>query len=252
MDVGIVKKLDRLNREFYQTFSDSFSTSRYHTQPGVQRVLEMVPHKGTVLDLGCGNGNILRDLVSINFKGSYHGLDFSADLLQHARALYEDLPGTAAFQACFSLMNLLTPDWNQSVKKMKWDVICSFAAFHHIPGSHHRLNLFRDISKLMLPSTLFMFSVWQPQNSPRLRKRFLPWDVIGLSSSDIEDGDVLLDWKAEQSSAKRTGYRYVHIFTETELIEIADGVGCEILQSFYSDGKEGNLGLYQIWKRIQH
>jgi hypothetical protein len=68
----------------------------------------------------------------------------------------------------------------------------------------------------------------------------------------MEDGDVLLDWKAEQSSAKRTGYRYVHIYQETELLEIADEVGCEIIQSFYSDGKEGNLGLYQIWKRTQH
>ena len=81
------------------------------------------------------------------------------------------------------------------------------------------------------------------------------WDndyaiLVGIDADDVEDGDVLLDWKAEQATTQNIGYRYVHIFQQEELTELAEQNGFSINTSYYSDGKEGNIGLYQIWEKI--
>ena len=47
--------------------------------------------------------------------------------------------------------------------------------------------------------------------------------------------------------AASKGIRYVHIFTENELVDLAESSGFEVKDTFYSDGKEGDLGLYQCW-----
>ncbi len=84
-------------------------------------------------------------------------------------------------------------------------------------------------------------------NSTKLANRVIPWETIGLSQSWLDPGDTLLDWRAEEG---KTGYRYVHLFTEAELSQYAEANGFSVIDSFYSDGKEGNLALYQIWKPV--
>ncbi len=58
----------------------------------------------------------------------------------------------------------------------------------------------------------------------------------------MDENDYLLDWR----SGGR-GLRYVHHFNETELSKLAESSGFEIVETFYSDGKEGNLAVYQTW-----
>jgi hypothetical protein len=78
-----------------------------------------------------------------------------------------------------------------------------------------------------------------------LKSRIQSWDSIGLNSEEVEDGDYLIDWRAGGQ-----GLRYVHIFDVPELNILAGETGFEIIESFHSDGEGGNLGLYQIWKRL--
>jgi hypothetical protein len=82
-------------------------------------------------------------------------------------------------------------------------------------------------------------------NSPRLRARIRPWKTIDLSDDEVEPGDYLLDWR-------RGGYglRYVHHFDEGELSILADEAGFEVRETFYSDGENSRLGLYQVWERL--
>ena len=59
-----------------------------------------------------------------------------------------------------------------------------------------------------------------------------------------------MDWRGEQAEgSKRVGLRYVHIFNANELAGLAEQSGFRVVDQFYSDGKEGNLGLYQTWLR---
>jgi hypothetical protein len=58
----------------------------------------------------------------------------------------------------------------------------------------------------------------------------------------VDAGDYLLDWRQGGS-----GLRYVHHFDEAELSALAATTGFRVLETFYSDGEGGRLGLYQVW-----
>ncbi|OQY30519.1 MAG: hypothetical protein B6243_10365, partial [Anaerolineaceae bacterium 4572_5.2] len=51
----------------------------------MQKILETLPPKAHLLDLGCGNGELARELARNLYKGSYIGTDFSDHLLETAR-----------------------------------------------------------------------------------------------------------------------------------------------------------------------
>jgi hypothetical protein len=95
----------------------------------------------------------------------------------------------------------------------------------------------------MSPGGQLTLSNWQFLNSSRLAARIQPWDAVGLSASDVDPGDYLLDWKRDGA-----GLRYVHHFNPAELSELAARAGFLVMDSFLSDGEGGNLGLYQTWR----
>jgi len=237
-------RLIELNRDFYTRFGDSFSATRHRIQPGVRRVLELLKGDENILDLGCGNGELVRVLAQRGHHGSYLGVDFSLPLLRDA----ESIP--KAFSAKFLQVDLsqLSPDSNQSsvISEQITDdcsLITAFAVLHHIPSHQLRLNILKTVRQLLQPNGLFIHSNWQFLNSAKLTARIQPWDVAAISGSEVDAGDYLLDWRSGGA-----GLRYVHHFDEVELKELAEASGFEITETFYSDGEGGNLGLYQVWK----
>ena len=94
MNSNTAAYLIQINREFYTRFGDPFSATRHRIQPGVRRVLESLKGDESILDLGCGNGELARELAKRGHRGSYLGVDFSIPLLQEAEGQRE--PGEAA------------------------------------------------------------------------------------------------------------------------------------------------------------
>src|SRR5512141_2305330 len=91
MDPVTAARLIEINRDFYTRFGDSFSATRHRIQPGVGRVLGMLMEDESVLDLGCGNGELARELAKRGHRGPYLGLDFSLPLLKNAEPQSEGL-----------------------------------------------------------------------------------------------------------------------------------------------------------------
>ena len=254
MDNAIATKLLALNSQFYQTFADQFSATRMRLQTGVGRILESLPPEASILDLGCGNGELARELARRGHRSPYLGLDFSPELLDVAR---EGVAGHANF--AFVQVDLADPDWGDSVFSIQstpdirhsssdirhppFDVVLAFAALHHLPGRAIHYQTLTKIRSLLAPEGRFIHSNWQFLNSERLRSRIQPWEDVGLADTDVDPGDYLLDWR-------RGGYglRYVHHFSEAELSSLAEETSFEIVETFYSDGEGGNLGLYQVWR----
>jgi SAM-dependent methyltransferase len=235
-----VERLISLNRRFYTDHGRDFSETRRRLQPGVMRLLEMLPEDGSILDLGCGNGELPRTLSRRGHRGRYVGLDFSQPLLKEAQRQAFGFPVQflRADLAELSMTNDALPVTGG------WSRITAFAVLHHLPGFELRLALVRNVHALLQPRGLFIHSNWQFLSSPRLKARVQSWDAAGVAAEDVDTSDYLLDWRVG-----RRGLRYVHHFDEAELAELAHTAGFEVLETFYSDGENKKLSLYQVWRQ---
>ncbi len=232
----VASRLIDLNRQFYQTFADQFAATRGRLQPGVRRVLEGLPMEADVLDVGCGNGELARDLVRRGYTGAYLGMDFSEGLLSFSR---QGLPGNFNFHQ----VDLSAPNWDIPLHGWKTTFVLAFAVFHHLPSRELRIRLLTDLRAHLTEEGRLIHSEWQFLNSPRMQTRIQPWESIGLAVDQVDEGDFLLDWRAGGS-----GLRYVHHFSEVELASLARESGFHVRETFYSDGQDGNLGIYQVWE----
>lgn len=237
MNPSVAQTLVALNRRFYTEFGKNFSSTRQRIQPGARNILSKLDGSERILDLGCGNGELARALARSGFHGEYLGLDFSLPLLQDA----ESQPG--AFPVNFRAVDLTSPNWSLSADSCS--LVTAFAVLHHIPSRELRLNLLRQVHNLLSSGGRFIHSNWQFLNSEKLKGRIQPWETIGLSSADVDDGDYLLDWRAGGS-----GLRYAHHFSAEELSQLAAETGFGVQESFLSDGENGRLALYQVWKKV--
>jgi tRNA (uracil-5-)-methyltransferase TRM9 len=237
-----VARLLSLNKQFYQTFGGEFSSTRLRLQPGVQRVLDGLAGDEAILDLGCGNGEMARELMRRGHRGRYTGVDFSLSLLEIARRGWEDAPAT------FISADLASVDWDKKITAslpQPFDLVTAFATLHHLPGREMRLNILNKLHALLRTAGRFIHSEWQFLNSQKLKARIQPWEQVGLSPQEVEQGDYLLDWR----SGGR-GLRYVHHFSEAELQDLAEASRFRVCQEFHSDGTNGLLALYQVWEPI--
>jgi SAM-dependent methyltransferase len=241
MNSSTAAYLIEINREFYTRFGDPFSATRQRIQPGVRRVLEMLKGDESILDLGCGNGEFARGLAKRGHRGPYLGVDFSLPLLRDAEVQPE------GFSARFMAMDLtqLALNLENLFVIGNWSVTTAFAVLHHIPSTELRLKILRVVNQLLEPDGLFIHSNWQFLSSEKLKARIQDWSRVNLSASDVDPYDYLLDWRSGGE-----GLRYVHQFEEKELDELARASNFQVIDTFYSDGKRGRLGLYQIWKRL--
>jgi len=247
----IVERLRRLNQEFYQSFSDSFSSTRGRIQPGVRKQLEEMPMRGKFLDIGCGNGNLAIEWQKSGREGSYLGIDFSDELVQIAQDKLKSVPPSDGQIISFTSIDINDANWMDQLSSQLWQTVMLYAVLHHIPSALRREQLMRSIHHIMPEGGVFFLSVWQIHNSQRLMKRIQPWSTAGIDEKDVEPGDVLMDWRAEdQIASGRTGLRYVHIFSMEELAFLAEKTGFKAVNSFFSDGREGNLALYQKWEKV--
>lgn len=255
MDKSTVKKIVEINQEFYQTFAQPFAATRQRLQPGVRQVMKTISPHETVLDLGCGNGEIASSLFQEGFQGRYLGVDFSRNLLefaashhakhyfaqskQQAEDFIRDLPGSAIFLQ----VDLSAPNWDEMIPSLTYDTVFAFAALHHIPSEALRLQILSKINSLLKPGGFFWHSEWQFLNSLRLKARIQPWSRVNLSDSQVDPGDYLMDWRQGG-----VGFRYVHHFDVPELNRLANQSGFSVCETFFSDGEGSRLAIYQKWQ----
>ena len=239
MNSSTAQKLIELNQEFYTRFGAEFSSTRRRLQPGVKRILDSLrgDRAASILDIGCGNGELARELTRRAHHGPYFGVDFSPPLLAAASHPH-------SFPVNFIQADLSSAAWAKNVELSTFDVIFAFAVLHHIPSNDMRLDILRTVRNLLKEDGEFILSNWQFLNSRKLKARIQSWDKIKIREKDLDEGDYLLDWRSGG-----TGLRYVHHFSVEELSALAEQSGMHVSVSFLSDGEGGNLGLYQIWGR---
>jgi tRNA (uracil-5-)-methyltransferase TRM9 len=246
-----------INRKFYQFHAASFSSTRRRLQPGVRRLLDELPPGGKWLDLGCGNGTLAAAWAQRSATldaATFTGLDISPGLLEDARCSARQWQAEnphSNIELSFFQADLAEERWAQAFAPAGLDGVCAFAVLHHLPGRQRRERLLKKVHSLLRPEGWFAHSEWQFQHSERLMARRLPWESIGMDSSLLEEGDTLLDWRHQlPPGSSESALRYVHLFSREELAQLATAGGFEVVNEFESDGKEGRLALYQVWRAL--
>lgn len=92
MRPDVLQRLLDINARFYRDFGAAFSATRQRVQPGVKRLLETLPLTGRWLDIGCGNGELGRELQRRGFAGEYWGVDASREMLGEEGGGREEAP----------------------------------------------------------------------------------------------------------------------------------------------------------------
>lgn len=244
MNPEVLRQIRSINNQFYQTFADSFAETRGRLQPGVQKLLPSLLESEKLLDLGCGNGELVSALLEAGFDGHYLGIDASERMLAIARRHAEDSANVAFAHAELGISKLeaMISDSVELRFQPSYDHQLCFATLHHIPGLVARMALARELRGLASEAGRLSLSVWNFMESERLRERVIPWERVGLSKERVEPGDYLIDWRRDGE-----GIRYVHHFSEDELSALGQQAGFQVAETFYSDGETGTLGLYQVW-----
>jgi tRNA (uracil-5-)-methyltransferase TRM9 len=244
MRTEVSNRLSRINLEFYQTFAGEFSETRQRLQPGVERLLDQLPSRADILDLGCGNGELAQRLLLNGYRGRYLGIDSSESMVGIARSRAE------GESIAFEVLDITRPDFLQASEVQKHILsfetlhfVLAFAVLHHIPGAEQRRRILTSIGAHLSRGARFMISNWNFLQSEKWIARIVPWEQVGLTDEEVEPGDYVLDWRRGGR-----GLRYVHHFTEDELAGLANQTGFQVIDAFYSDGEGGKLGIYQVWE----
>jgi tRNA (uracil-5-)-methyltransferase TRM9 len=255
-----LERLRKINYEFYTGHGREFSSTRQRLQPGVRRLVDRLRGDDSILDLGCGNGALPRELARRGHRGTYLGIDFSPDLVREARERVSGLRAQFVWADLLTLTQARVPEpplrsddpstssaalseAHEALQATRWMIVAAFAVLHHIPGLDQRQQLLHAIRHWMEPDGLLFLSNWRFLDHPRMRSRIRPWQVAGLDSGDLEANDYLLDWRHGT-----IGFRYAHQFDEPELRDLATACGFTVLETFYSDGADHRSGLYQVWQ----
>ena len=254
MEQDTTERLINLNKQFYGDFAEPFSSTRQRLQPGVKRIIAQLPLNASILDLGCGNGEIFIQLVRMGFRGSYLGIDFSPQLVNIAINRWKDYYQSGRDKGASDNQNqnpvflerdITRAGWFLDLPVQKFDTVFLFAVLHHIPGKRLRLKILNDVCKVHYPGDNLYHSEWQFLNSARLRSRIKSWETIGLNQELVDVDDYLLDWRHEGY-----GLRYLHHFSLPELESLANASKYTIEETFLSDGEGRNLSVYQTWSKV--
>lgn len=248
MDRETQQQLLALNRQFYATVAEPFNTTRLARSMGKGELVRRLPLEQItaplVADIGCGNGRLAWLLEERGIDLDYWGVDGNAQLLALAQ---EHTAGLRYVRCHFVQADLVEENWPASLPALNgkgFDIVTCLATLHHLPGYDLRRATMQRLAGLVRPGGIVAISTWQFLTAPRFSAKLVDWAVVGIDAAHVEPGDALLPWKQGSYAI-----RYLHQIDMEEVKTLATEAGLAVVETYFADGKEGNLNLYALLQR---
>ncbi len=183
-------------RLIYNDIAEDFDHTRVYPWKELQVFIPYIKDNFKILDLGCGNGRLLKSLLPINKNFNYLGVDFSEDLIEAARKNHPDFRFVVADMTELNF----APE--------TFDMIFMIASFHHLPTKRERLEILYSLNRWLKPGGyLFMtnWNLWQ--------KRYFKYALYRFWSKSSWK-DFFIPWRSDQD---KVHWRYYHSFGIGEL-----------------------------------
>jgi len=134
----------------YDVFAKKFSETRNYTWNEFKFFLPEINKMDRVLDLGCGNARLRKD-ISKEFvpEGNYFGFDFSDELLKIAR---KKNPKDHFFKGDFAKT---LPFGGEN-----FEMVISIAAFHHLLNKKDQQNFLKECFRILKPGGKIFITTW--------------------------------------------------------------------------------------------
>jgi tRNA (cmo5U34)-methyltransferase len=183
-----------------------------HRSEGYDVMLELLPGRvERVLDLGCGDGLCLDLVVAARPGAGGVALDFSAEMLERARARFADDPGVEVVEHDLSVP---LPDLGS------FDVVVSGYAIHHLVD-HRKQALYREVFDLLQPGGVFVNVEHVASPTDALHGEFL--DAIGVGADGDDPSNKLVAVDTQLGWLRAIGFRDVDCFWKWRELAVLAG-----------------------------
>jgi tRNA (uracil-5-)-methyltransferase TRM9 len=176
----------------YNKIATAFSNTRTKPWDWIQKFLKSLPNKGLILDIGCGNGrNMVNVLEGQNL--TFKGVDSCQSFVDIAVKNGKDV--------------ILSDMCQLPFEDNSFDAILSIASFHHLSTPERREKGVQEMRRVLKPGGKILMSVWaiiQPEHSKNYGK--------------FKYGDNMVPWKNKNGEIEDE--RYYYIFQIEELTDL--------------------------------
>ena len=217
----------------YDIIASHFSETRKYPWPEMKAAATFLKEEMNVLDIGCGNGRFL-EAVPKDLDIDYTGTDLSEQMIKCAKDRYPNHN--------FKQENLLDLD-----EINKYDLIVSFAMFHHLPNEVDRLNALEKISKALKKNGQFICTVWNLWSLKRKKYLFQALKS-NLFNTKKSYKDCLIPW-FDKDGNKKTN-RYYYAFRISELKKLIKNSDLNLEEIFFTPKGSNILNGKNIYVRV--
>ena len=171
------------------------------------------PAPGRVLDLGCGDGQVIGRVVDAYPAVEAIACDFSPEMLGRARERFADVAAVTVVE--HDLDDPLPPAWGS------FDAIVSAFAIHHVVDDRKRA-LYGEVFEHLAPGGIFCNLEHVASPTPELHEAFL--GSIGQTLADDDPSNKLASTEAQLGWLRDIGFEQVDCFYKWREIGLLAGV----------------------------
>jgi tRNA (uracil-5-)-methyltransferase TRM9 len=221
MNKDTQKELLRIVRKNYEDEARTFDETREKPiWPPLLGMLKQVEPGARVLDVGCGNGRLLKILAEQNVK--YIGVDQSEALISICQEKYPEYK--------FAVEDILNLG---ELPEYDFDYVFCIAVLQHLPGVDLRLQALKQLKNKIKTGGKIVLSVWNMWPQEKYRKMICKFALLKLTGKNKMDWkDILFDWRAPNSQMSK---RYYHAFGQSELKKLFKKAGLRVEKMFKDD-----------------